>query len=190
VACNSVICSFCFVVGWWQCSAQSWLVLLTEHLCAFDGCVPIGTVIVQYSYGSFSCWSLPCCCILQFGLSIRLLPSLSSLSRFVSHVSSYSVSFFLSSFASPPFLYHLFFISAEGIGWVWPFYRRGAAACGAHWIVCLSLLYRLVCEEHGFVPKMHSNSYLSSVYFNSHFILSRAVIQFKLYLIIDNVCIS
>ena len=121
MACNSVVCSFCFVVGWWQCSAQSWLVLLTEHLCAFDGCVPIGTVIVQYSYGSFGCWSLPCCCILQFGLSIRLLPSLSSLSHFVSHVSSYSVSFFLSSFASPPFLYHLFFISAEGIGWVYAF---------------------------------------------------------------------
>ena len=189
MACNSVICSFCFVVGWWQCSAQSWLVLLTEHLCAFDGCVPIGTVIVQYSYGSFGCWSLPCCCILQFGLSIRLLPSLSSLSHFVSRVSSYSVSFFLSSFASPPFLYHLFhFCWRNWLGVA--IYRRGAAACGAHWIVCLSLLYRLVCEEHGFVPKMHSNSYLSSVYFNSHFILSRAVIQFKLYLIIDNVCIS
>ena len=189
MACNSVICSYCFVVGWWQCSVQSWLVLLTEHLCAFDGCVPIGTVIVQYSYGSFGCWSLPCCCILQFGLSIRLLPSLSSLSHFVSRVSSYSVSFFLSSFASPPFLYHLFFISAEGIGWVWPF-TDGVPLLVVHieLFVCLSCIGLYVKNMDLYQRCTVIRTYLQCTL--THFILSRAVIQFKLYLIIDNVCIS
>jgi len=74
----------------------------------------------------------------------------------------FSVLFCVSSL-SVSFLFHFCWRNWLGVA----IYRRGAAACGAHWIVCLSLLYRLVCEEHGFVPKMHSNSYLSSVYFNS-----------------------
>jgi len=114
-------CHLQFLLCCWMVAVfcPSWLVLLTEHLCAFDGCVPIGTVIVQYSYGSFGCWSLPCCCILQFGLSIHLLPSLSSLSHFVSRVSSYSVPFFC------PLLRHLPFCIIS-----FSFLLKELAGCG------------------------------------------------------------